>query len=173
MTPRRLQPHEGSLLKSLRIRAVRECPIAYTATPAELEAKPDAAWAADAARFATAADAVCLLAEDDAGRAVGLAGAFRDADAPDRANFFGLWVAPEHRRHGVASSLMAAVAGWALASGARALQVWATEANHRALAFYRREGFRETGDRQPYKPDPMLSEILLRRPLSGKAGSKP
>jgi ribosomal protein S18 acetylase RimI-like enzyme len=52
-----------------------------------------------------------------------------------------LLVAPGHEREGVGHRLLAHAEGYAIASGAQALQIVAEEDNWRARSFYSRSGF--------------------------------
>lgn len=52
-----------------------------------------------------------------------------------------LLVAPHHEGEGVGHRLLAYAEGYAISSGARAIQVVVEEDNDRASAFYRRSGF--------------------------------
>src|SRR5687767_5560753 len=56
----------------------------------------------------------------------------------------GIYVAPEHRRKGVAAALTAAVAEWARASGCRELASDASLDNEQSHAMHRALGFAET-----------------------------
>jgi GNAT superfamily N-acetyltransferase len=53
---------------------------------------------------------------------------------------------------GVAAELVTAVCELARADGAEQVALWVTEVNDRARAFYRRVGFRETGERSLVRP---------------------
>jgi ribosomal protein S18 acetylase RimI-like enzyme len=64
-----------------------------------------------------------------------------------------MWVSPDGRGQGIADRLVAAICELARADGAGQIALWVTEVNARALAFYRRSGLRETGQRQLVRPD--------------------
>jgi ribosomal protein S18 acetylase RimI-like enzyme len=64
-----------------------------------------------------------------------------------------MWVSPEVRGQGVADGLVTAICELAGAQGATQMALWVTEVNPRALAFYRRAGFRETGQRSLVRPE--------------------
>ncbi len=68
-----------------------------------------------------------------------------------------LYVAASHRGLGVAAALITE------ALGPRPARLWAFEANHRALAFYRKHGFRPDGHGQ-LDVDTGIQEIRLVRP---------
>lgn len=52
-----------------------------------------------------------------------------------------LFVAPGHRRRGVASALLRSALDWLRAAGAKSQRVVVLQANDEAIAFYRRFGF--------------------------------
>ena len=58
-------------------------------------------------------------------------------------------VDPGARGHGVARSLIGAVAAWAQDLGATRVVLFVQEANAPGRALYLRAGFRPTGDREP------------------------
>jgi ribosomal protein S18 acetylase RimI-like enzyme len=69
-----------------------------------------------------------------------------------------MWVRPEHRGRGAATSLVQAVASWAAADGAREVALWVADGNVAAAGLYRRAGFVPTGRRQPLPSDPAVGE---------------
>jgi GNAT superfamily N-acetyltransferase len=77
---------------------------------------------------------------------------------PARRDLISLWVPPEHRGHGIAAALVAAVVAWADRDGAREVALWAADGNTAAAAVYRRAGFAPTGRRQPLPSNPATSE---------------
>lgn len=76
---------------------------------------------------------------------------------PDAVRVEQLLVAPHHEGEGVGHRLLAYAEGYAISSGARAVQVVVEEDNERAVAFYRRSGFVAVDDQ--------LYELTL--PLQG------
>lgn len=86
--------------------------------------------------------ALTLVAHDRAGAPIGWAsvGPPRDASPPTPTELWSLYVAPEHHGRGVAQALVAAALP---ASGAAHL--WVFMGNERAIAFYRKLGFRPDG----------------------------
>jgi ribosomal protein S18 acetylase RimI-like enzyme len=64
-----------------------------------------------------------------------------------------MWVSPRLRGQGVAADLVTAVCDLARADGADQVALWVTEVSDRARAFYRRAGFRETGERALVRPE--------------------
>ena len=115
----------------------------------------------------------CLLALSD-GAVVGMAHAFpmppraphESEDDPvlapyaeleDAGSLYlsGLAVDAAHRGRGIGGELMDHVEGLAIASGCPRVSLICFERNERAMAFYRRRGYREIG-RRPIVPHPSL-----------------
>lgn len=66
--------------------------------------------------------------------------------------------APAQRGQGVAGLLVRAVAGWAVADGARELALWVADGNDVAARVYARAGFVGSGRRQPLPSNPAIGE---------------
>lgn len=77
----------------------------------------------------------------------------------------GLWVDPASRGSGLAVEIVTAVAGWARRTRAGRLDLWVMDGNSRARAFYRRQGFLETGEAQVSPGRPGDVEIGMTLPL--------
>ncbi|MBV8631043.1 MAG: GNAT family N-acetyltransferase [Silvibacterium sp.] len=74
-------------------------------------------------------------------------------------------VAKSARRTGIGSALLNAVAGWALARGARKLELEVRAANASAIAFYERAGLLNEGLRPGYYHDPQDDAALMGKSL--------
>jgi ribosomal protein S18 acetylase RimI-like enzyme len=75
-----------------------------------------------------------------------------------------LWVHPDHRAGGIASTLVAQVEDWARQAGAERLTLWVAQNNEPARSLYRLRGFVETGNRKDLPSNPGIKEqqMLLR-----------
>ena len=70
------------------------------------------------------------------------AGSAIDQITGDRiAHIFLLYVAPEHRRRGIATALIGLVETWAIAKGLRAIELQVFQANSSALNLYNQLGY--------------------------------
>jgi GNAT superfamily N-acetyltransferase len=78
------------------------------------------------------------VADTESSRLVGIA---RMASHPGWAGIFGLWVDPDHRRQGIASAIVSAVARAALEEKLRAVYLQVSETDTGALAFWEELGF--------------------------------
>jgi ribosomal protein S18 acetylase RimI-like enzyme len=98
------------------------------------------------------------LARDRAG-IVGLAtsGPARDDDAPTPWQLYAINVLARGYGTGVGAALLDA------AIGDRAAYLWVVEGNARAIAFYRKHGFRDDGVRDRF-PDTGTPEVRMSRP---------
>ena len=164
MEVRRLRSGEGGAVRDLRLRALRDAPYAFSSSFAEEEHDPLQRWEALASASERADESVVAVAVD--GDAfVAMAGGYTSDGDPRAAGLWGMWVAPEARRQGVAARLLEAVAGWARTRGAARLGLSVTDRADGAAALYRIHGFRPTGESRPLPSDASVTETFLSKPL--------
>jgi ribosomal protein S18 acetylase RimI-like enzyme len=115
-----------------------DAPDAFTSTSRRESAYDEAKWRdlAVTGRWFVADNAGLI------GVAVGVADRSED---PKRRELVGMWVAPSHRRRGIARRLLDQVRAWAASEGATTLSLGVREGNERALAAYHSMGMRESG----------------------------
>jgi len=164
MEVRRLRVGEEQAIRELRLRALRDAPYAFSSSLAEEEHDPPEHWDGLAARSEAATDSVVFVAVA-ADALVGMIGGYMSDDDPPAAGVWGMWVAPEARRGGVASRLLDAVTGWARGRGAARLELSVSDRASAAAAFYRRRGFLPTGETRPLPSDGSATEVFLLKPL--------
>jgi len=157
---RRLGPTDCRLLRTVRLRALRDAPYAFGSTFAEEMAREESWWTTSAERLAWF---VSIEGDEPTGL---IAGVPIDDDSGCRA-VISMWVSPDRRGSGTAQALWAALAAWARKDGATALSLRVSEGNDRARRFYAALGFRPTGDREPLRSNPAVSAIELRLALPG------
>jgi ribosomal protein S18 acetylase RimI-like enzyme len=165
---RRVQAGEWAAYRQVRLAALAEAPYAFSSTLATEIGRPEQHWRD---RIAAWPQFIAWVGGEPAGIAAGFAEPAADeADASAGAGRSGswqlvsMWVRPQARGLGIADELVAAVTAYARADGARRLTLWVTDVNARAMAFYRRMGFRGTGRRQlvrPEEPDHWEQEQVL------------
>jgi ribosomal protein S18 acetylase RimI-like enzyme len=155
---RRLAPGEVELLREIRLRALKDAPLAFGSTYAREAAFEPAEWERRARENAAGERSVTFVVEPAAGMA---AGAIHDAE-PDVAHLYGMWVAPEARRTGAGRALVEAVIAWAAQRGARRLTTSVTEGNAAAAALYTAAGFVDTGKREPLGHSDAVVAVLDR-----------
>lgn len=165
---RRIRPGEGALLRVVRLRALADAPNAFTSSLEAEAGRPDAQWE-DAATKRSGGDREATFVAVDGNEAVGLAGGYHPRLDAALVEVVSMWVAPLHRRSGVAGSLLQAVVGWADEAGAAEVELWVTRGNDAALRTYQRDGFVVTGDVQPLPSDPCQDELRMRRTCRASA----
>lgn len=181
---RRMRPGDGPALRALRLRALGETPEAFRETYEAALAGDDASWEARVARSCAPGHQVAVVAEEDSGTWVGMMGAFV-GEEHDRsgavlpsppvpvtarwAMVWGVYVAPENRGSGLAAELFGAVRAWASdEAGVDWLGLEVGQNNHRARAFYRRQGFLTATPRNSSPLEPSC-ELVMVLPLRGAA----
>jgi ribosomal protein S18 acetylase RimI-like enzyme len=159
MSVRRVRADDADLMRDLRLRALREAPMAFGSTYERELAFEREVWESRVRENAEGRDSVAFVLEPAAGMAVG-----RFPDDPEIAHLYGMWVAPEARRGGSGRALVDAVVAWAVERGARRIVTQVTEGNDAALRLYERAGFADTGEREPLGHSDAMA-IVLERPL--------
>jgi len=150
----RLAPPEWSVLRRLRLNALRDSPQAFLGDPQTEAARSPEEWQVrmqNRVWFAAASD----------GRPVGLGSTVRDPDTDER-YVESMWVEPDSRGRGVASAVLRAVEHLAVSEGKTVLLLWVLDGNPSAAEVYRRYGFRESGVRQSISGHPELIETQFR-----------
>jgi GNAT superfamily N-acetyltransferase len=151
---RRLGASEAALLRDLRLRALRDAPLAFGSTLAREEAYTPEDWA----RWGTGEGQVVFIAEPAAGLASGVI----DDDDPTLAHLYAMWVAPEARGSGAGRALVEAVVAWAAERGAQRLTTSVTEGNAVGAALYAAAGFADSGRREPLGHSDAVVAVLER-----------
>lgn len=155
MDIRTTRKDDWTLLKRIRLAALRDTPTAFGVSYQAAAADSDAQWQVRAAGERTQ----FWLALDD-GRPVGLVGAgFRDAS---RYELIAMWVEPAARGKGVADELVAAVKARAVALGLEALFLEVAPENTRAVQFYQRHGFVFLDEWEPIDSHPHILAQSMR-----------
>lgn len=143
--------------RTIRLRALRDAPLAYASTYEREAAFEPEQWKeriSDSAQF---------LAEDAAGEVIGTATGFPDPEEPGTVNLVAMFVALEARRSGVGEQLVQAVVAQARADGASRVRLHVVETNDGAARLYARCGFVRTGTTEPllHAPDLIEHEMVL------------
>lgn len=84
----------------------------------------------------------------------------------DQAELGNVAVAPEHRRRGVASTLVTTVLRWLEERRVREVFLEVRASNREAQRLYERHGFRPVGRRKGYYSRPREDALVLRRPVA-------
>jgi GNAT superfamily N-acetyltransferase len=164
---RRVRAEEWERLRSLRLRALADAPMAFGSTLAEEQARPDHEWHARAAAGSQGGDRVTFIAEHRSRWAGSATGVLEWEGAGTRpAWLVGMWVSPEVRRRGIARALVIAVTEWARERGADVLNLHVTETNAEAIALYERLGFQFSGETAPLPHTPAVRENHMQLQLA-------
>ncbi|KIS28699.1 GCN5 family acetyltransferase [Arthrobacter sp. SPG23] len=152
-----------------------DTPTAYVESLASAQAQTEGQWRSRAAAM-TAPGSATFVAERGS-TADSFCGLMRvvvkhpqQPNRPRQAMLISVYVASPYRGSGLADELLGkSVEAAAGELGAGLLQLGVHEDNARALAFYERHGFRDTGRREAYALDPGKKEIIMERELSPEA----
>lgn len=146
-----ITPEQWRLLRDIRLRALQEAPQAFTSSSQEESAFEDAVWRD---RAANGHSIVATDGDEPVGLATGIDASTGD---PAKRELVGMWVAPSHRRQGIAKMLVGEIAEWARSQGAEFLDLGVLEGNEPARVAYVKMGFRPTGVTVPVWSDPSCS----------------
>jgi ribosomal protein S18 acetylase RimI-like enzyme len=162
MTPEvvRADPEDWAAVREIRLRALLDAPDAFASRLDDERDRPEALWR----QRLSSSDASTFLAVDE-GDPVGLVTVYRDPDDRTCAHLVSLWVSPDHRRSGVATSLTETVLDWARLADVQTVDLWVTENNQGARHLYERCGFSDSGERQPLPSNPHLREMAMHRTI--------
>ena len=149
---RRFQSHEWQLYRDLRLAALRDAPDAFGSTLAREEAFSEQEWIARLAAGAGSPLDHPIVAEDDAGNAVGLAWARIEPADVHTAKLYQVWIHPDARRQHIGAELLASAIRWAKEAGAHAIELHVALGPDSAFAFYKRAGFVVSGECSPLRP---------------------
>lgn len=151
-------------LRDVRLRALAESPTAFASTTRRETVFGETRWRQRAQQgnwfLAWPGDGTTSAGQVPAGL---VAGVLRPGSGG--CELAGMWVEPAARGVGVGRELIATVAGWARRSGDGRLDLWVFADHDGARAFYRRQGFLETGETQELPERPGALEIGMTLPL--------
>lgn len=149
MTLRRLQPDDAAAFQALRLQGLRECPEAFASSYEEEAPRP---LEAVATRLAHRTDGA-LFGWHRGPQLLGVVGVQRGhmRKLAHKADLWGMYVAPEARRAGVARALLVHALRYAT-DELKVLQVTlgVNASNHGAIALYRSIGFSVFGTEEGF-----------------------
>jgi ribosomal protein S18 acetylase RimI-like enzyme len=163
LSVRVLDGDDWQAFRQVRLAALQDAPAAFTSTYEQEVGFDEEFWRMRLGRSSR------LLAELD-DEPVGIVSVGL-ASEEDVAELFGMWVVPSERGHGVAWQLTEAAAEHARTQGRRAVKLWVSTDNGRAVAFFSSYGFRPGSERRPMTNDPATQEIAMVLPLGMDPGA--
>jgi GNAT superfamily N-acetyltransferase len=133
--------------RTLRLEALRTCPLAFTADLAQSEARPIEAWREQVSKGSGEGTDVIMLADAGEGGLAGMSGVFTPSQPKlsHVGTVWGVYVRPAYRGRGVGEALIRACVGWARGRGLVGLKLSVVEGNGNAHRLYERCGFAAYG----------------------------
>ena len=157
------------MFRDVRLRALKDTPLAFSSTYARESQFPDEEWVRRSYRW-NGEEAILYLACDNAEdkAACGIAGCYAEEEGGvPHAHVISMWVDPQYRRVGVGSLLIDGLKAWAVKRGLRDLKLLVTSVNQGAIHFYERIGFQKSGEIKPYPNDSAIFEYEMVLGLKG------
>jgi ribosomal protein S18 acetylase RimI-like enzyme len=156
----RLAPREWRRLRELRLSALRDSPNLFLHTFEDEVRFRRKRWRAEFDRGTW--HVWCLD-----GVLIGLIGVTHETETKAVARYIEyVWVAPSHRRAGIASRMLAIVLNDLRAAGIRTALLWVLDGNAPAIRLYERVGFVRTNVIQPIVTRPGRREEQLKLVLA-------
>jgi len=150
-----LVPDEWSLLRDMRLAALRDSPHSFLASYQAERAFDELRWRAEFGR----GDWTVSIQDDDPAAIVGCT---RETEASAYERYLEyLWVAPRWRNRGVAHNMLAVVLDRLRSSGVRTAYLWVLDGNDAAVRLYKSVGFISSDHSQPLAARPGRSEELM------------
>ena len=162
LTLRRAVLGDESILRELRLQALREAPDAFGSTYEREVARTTADWQRWMSPGVT-----FILCEPTGAK--GIVAGLRDETDPGVVHLMAMWVHPKIRGSGGADDLVAAVVAWAESVGAKLVRLKVIHGNDRARHFYERMGFCITGREEIRERDGMI-EVQMERLVDNQGG---
>jgi ribosomal protein S18 acetylase RimI-like enzyme len=163
LSVRALEGDDWQAFRQIRLAALQDAPEAFASSFDSERELDEEFWRLRLGRSSR------LLAELD-DEPVGIVSLGR-AREDGVAELFGMWVVPSQRGRGVAWQLTEAAAEHARGRGHRAVKLWVSTDNGRAVAFFSSYGFRPGNERRPMTNDPDVTEVAMVLPLGVDPGT--
>lgn len=141
-------------IRDVRLRSLADAPEAFTSSYSREFAYGEAEWR----DLAVTGKWFVAFDNEPVGVAIGVAGWSGD---PKRRELVGMWVAPSHRRRGLARELLDQVRTWATSEGATTLSLGVREGNEQSLTAYLRMGMRSSGETMPEWDKPTKVIVVM------------
>jgi ribosomal protein S18 acetylase RimI-like enzyme len=162
---RRVEPRDGPLVKSLRLRALAADPTSFASTHGREAAYIDEKWDAWAAGDATGDEMATMIALRGV-EPVGIVAAYRDDVDVRVYHVIAMWVAPESRGRGLGRRLLQAIEDWIVESRGTSVQLEVADAAEAAFRLYESAGYMPDGSQSPSPHTSGVTHIGLRKRLA-------
>ena len=157
------------LFKAVRLRALRDSPLAFSSTYAKESRLPDEEWIQRAERWKGEGVIGYLVFDElDQQNACGLVACYPAHEGLPHGHVISMWVDPAFRRAGVGRMLIDALKSWAGSRGLPEFRLMVTRVNQGAITFYERVGFRMSGKTATYPNDAAIVEYEMLLPLNSQ-----
>lgn len=161
---RRIGASEWRELRALRLRALRDAPLAFGSTLERESPYDEARWRGQASSAAAGEDEVAIVAVAD-GRFVGMArgylGPSEESQLQTVAWLIGVYVDPAWRGYGIARALSAQVIDWARERGVAEVHLHVADWNEAARRTYEELGFTASGGTTTLPHEPSVTEVEM------------
>ena len=158
ITVRALDAADWPAWRELRLRALEDSPDAFSRTLEEERAMTDDEWADIISRTTGHPRGNLWFAQAGAENVGMMFG--RITPDHDLLEIGAMWVAPDSRRAGAGRLLLETACDWARSHGVPLADLWVTEANTAAVAFYAAMGFTQTTETKTLRED---SDLTIRK----------
>lgn len=166
---RRVAADDWRRYREIRLEGLREAPTAFARTHREEAERPDDFWR-DRVTGSATGDRRATFVAVAGGRIVGTSSGVVEDEITEHwsVQVVAVYTTPAFRGGAVGASgrLLDSVLGWAYRDAAAdRVRLYVMDTNDRAREFYRRHGFRASGEHIPYPLDPALrEEEMVHRP---------
>jgi len=164
---RTAEPDEWKQARDLRLEMLADTPEAYLEPLEEARALADEDWQARLGNQLAVPDrSITVVAVDASGRWRGQMVTMLDTfSGPPRMWLGAVFLSPQLRGSGAAAGMLRQIEQWTRERSHDQLWLEVHELNARAIGFYRRHGFVETGKRRPYPLDRSHDEVEMVKAL--------
>ncbi len=171
---RRIRSEDWDSLRTLRLAALKDAPLAFGSTFARENDSASLKWKNWALRGATGTHEAIYVAVNEPGQLIGMIGAYPEEE---RAFIWGMWVHPTYRGRGIGGELLDDIVSWLTsARRSRDILLEVNPSQEVALRLYRGHGFVSTGRTRPlgHHPPAIVEEMTWKpsdaEPPSAKEG---
>jgi ribosomal protein S18 acetylase RimI-like enzyme len=160
MLIRRIQKNDAQIIRDLGVAALTDAPYAFGAKLEDVLKEPFEKFAA-AARHSESDTSTSFIAFSEA-EPIGTIGAYFEQPS-QRAFICSLWVKGSHRGGVISQRLLQTAIEWLPERGAQECYAWVSDINKRAISFYIKHQFLNSGCSQPLPSNPENLEHLYIR----------